>query len=161
MQTLPSTKSCFVCGQTNPIGLKLRFETDGNVVRTRFVPEPTHVGFKGTIHGGIISTLLDEVMVWACGVKTRRFAYCAELTVRFKHPARPGIEIEAMGELVNDRQGKLFEARGELRDPQNVLLASATGKYLPVAEKDLPGMLADFESAPPIGPAQSQANGEA
>src|SRR6185436_143631 len=89
MQVLPHTHSCFVCGESNPIGLKLRFETDGKCVRTRFVPKPEHVGFQQVVHGGILSTLLDEIMVWACAVQTKRFGFCAELSVRFLKPAEP------------------------------------------------------------------------
>ena len=148
MATLPSTKSCFVCGQANPLGLKLRLETDGSKVFARFVPEPGHVGFKGTVHGGILSTLLDEVMAWACGVGARQFAYCAEMTVRFSKPARPGSTIQAVGELVANRRNKLFEVRAELRDEQAVLLASATGKYLPIHNTELREMLEDFEGGP-------------
>lgn len=144
MKTLPHTRSCFVCGLANPIGLRLDFETDGQVVRARFVPRSEHVGFKQTIHGGILSTLLDEIMVWACGVRTKRFSFCAELNVRFLQPARPGEEVIAVGELVENRRNKLFEAKADLRNPQNVLLATATGKYLPLKEEAAAEMLSDF-----------------
>jgi len=97
-------------------GLKLRFETDGRIVRARFVPRAEHIGFKQTVHGGIIATVLDEIMVWACAVQTRRFAYCAELNVRFASPLRPGEEVLATAELVSNRRDRIFEARGELRD---------------------------------------------
>src|SRR6267142_925041 len=99
MLKLPHTKSCFVCGLHNPIGLKLDFETDGRIVQTRFAFRAEHAGFKQTVHGGLISTVLDEVMVWACGVQTKRFAYLAELTVRFLQSVRPGQELIATGEL--------------------------------------------------------------
>src|SRR5436305_752733 len=33
VKTLPHTRSCFVCGESNPVGLKLRFETDGRIVQ--------------------------------------------------------------------------------------------------------------------------------
>src|SRR5580765_5067305 len=102
MNTLPHTHSCFVCGESNPVGLKLRFETDGRLVQTRFTPLPQHVGFKQTIHGGLIATLLDEIMVWACAVQTRRFAFCAELNVRFLNPVRPNEELTAIGELASN-----------------------------------------------------------
>src|SRR5207245_8937905 len=82
MRTLPHSRSCFVCGDSNPIGLKLRLETDGRIVQTQFVPGSELVGFKQTMHGGIVGTLLDEVMAWACAVHAKRFAYCAELPVR-------------------------------------------------------------------------------
>ncbi len=123
----------------------MRFETDGQVVLARFTARADHIGFKQTIHGGIIATVLDEIMVWACAVKTRRFAYCAELNVRFASPLRPGSEVFVSSELVNDRRGKIFEAKAELRDAKGVLLASGTGKYLPIKESELPALLADFK----------------
>jgi acyl-coenzyme A thioesterase PaaI-like protein len=100
VQELPHTHCCFVCGESNAIGFRLRFETDGRVVQTRFRPRPEHAGFKNLMHGGLIATVLDEVMVWGCAVGTRKFALCAELTVRYLNPVPPGKDLVAMGELV-------------------------------------------------------------
>ena len=144
MQPLPYTRSCFVCGESNPIGLQLKFETDGRIVRTRFVPKPEHVGFKQTIHGGLLATLLDEIMAWACIAQTKRFGYCAELNVRFVQTARPGDEITATGELVNNLRNKLFEARAELRNSRDVVLATATGKYLAIKTPTVTDMMTDL-----------------
>lgn len=144
MRALPHTASCFVCGESNASGLKIRFETDGLVVRARFLPRAEHIGFKQTIHGGIIATLLDEIMVWACAVQTKRFAYCAELNIRFLSPVRPGEEVLASGELVANKRNKLFEAKGELRNYAGVLLATGTGKYLPIKQAELSNLLTDF-----------------
>ena len=138
---LPHTHSCFVCGDANPAGLNLRFETDGRIVKSRFRPRDVHIGFKHTVHGGIIATVLDEIMVWACAVPTKRFAYCAELNVRFVSPLRPGEEVVATAELVENKRNKLFEAKGELRAVSGEVIANATGKYLPIPETDLKGML--------------------
>jgi uncharacterized protein (TIGR00369 family) len=148
MKLLPHTRSCFVCGESNPAGLKLRFETDGRVVQTRFVPRAEHVGFRQTVHGGLTATLLDEIMVWACAVQTKRFAFCAELNVRFLNPVRPGEELIASGELVSNRRGKLFEAKAELRNQAGMALATATGKYLPIKQADLAEMVTDFVDDP-------------
>jgi uncharacterized protein (TIGR00369 family) len=134
MQKLPHTKSCYACGESNPLGLKLLFETDGKVVRAEFIPRPEHSGFKDTIHGGVLATLLDEAMAWACAAQTKRWAYCAELTVRYREPARPRKKIMAVAELVEDRRGKIFKATGELRREDGTILAAATGKYLPLKE---------------------------
>ena len=135
MKVLPHTHSCFVCGESNSLGLKLRFETDGRVVRTRFTPRPEHIGFKQVVHGGILATLLDEIMVWACAVRTKRFAFCAELKVRFVNPARPGEEIIALAELVANRREKIFEAKAGLQDSNGKVLATASGKYWPLASR--------------------------
>src|SRR5688572_16769979 len=132
MQPLPHTHSCFVCGESNPSGLNLRFYTDGRIVRVEFQPRPEHVGFKHAVHGGIISTVLDEVMFWACAVPTKQFAFCAEMTVRLQQPLRPGEMAVATAELVSNRKNRIFEAKAELRDRADTLIASATGKYVPV-----------------------------
>ncbi len=148
MKLLPHTRSCFVCGESNPAGLKLRFETDGRLVQTRFVPRAEHVGFRQTVHGGLTAPLLDEIMVWACAVQTKRFAFCAELKVRFLSPVRPGEALIASGELVSNRRGKLFEAKAELRNQAGLALATATGKYLPIKDADVAEMVTDFVEDP-------------
>jgi uncharacterized protein (TIGR00369 family) len=144
MRDLPHTHSCFVCGESNPIGLNLRFETDGQTVRAHFVPKTEHAGFKGVIHGGLIATVLDEVMVWACAVQTKRFAYCAELNVRFLSPLKPGETALIIGELETNRKNRIFEARAELKNAAGVVCASATGKYLPVKESEAAILAEDF-----------------
>ena len=149
-KTLPHTRGCFVCGESNPIGLNLRFETDGKVVQARFVPKPEHSGFKAVVHGGLIATLLDEVMVWACAVATKRFAYCAELNVRFLRPIKPGETVLAFGELAANRKNKIFETKGELRNEAGALFAQGTGKYLPIKESEAAVLAADFVGDPRV-----------
>jgi uncharacterized protein (TIGR00369 family) len=144
MQELPHTRSCFVCGEVNPLGLRLRFHTDGRIVRTEFTPSPEHSGFKQVVHGGIIATILDEIMVWACAVATRQFGFCAEMALRFQSPLRPGQTAVAIAELVANRRNRVFEAKAELRDSTGTLLASATGKYLPIRAADLAELAADM-----------------
>jgi uncharacterized protein (TIGR00369 family) len=144
MKALPHTHGCFVCGESNAAGLRLRFETDGRIVQSRFAPRGEHVGFRDVVHGGLVATLLDEVMVWACAVQTGQFAFCADLNVRFAHPARPRQELLAVGELVENRRGRLFEAKAELRDAAGLVLASATGKYLPLPKGEVREMVTDF-----------------
>lgn len=126
------------------MGLNLRFETDGRQVQCRFVPRAEHIGFKHVVHGGLIATVLDEIMVWACVVQTRRFAYCAELNVRFQRPAQPGDELIATAELAANRRDKVFEARADLKDLAGEIIASATGKYLPIKEADAAEMATEF-----------------
>ena len=144
MTHLPHTRSCFVCGESNAHGLRLRFTADGGRVQTCFIPRAEHIGFKGVTHGGILATVLDEIMVWAVAVATCRFAYCAELTVRFQQPAKPDEELTASAELSANRRDKVFEARAEILDAAGRVVATATGKYLPVPAAELPAMLTEL-----------------
>jgi acyl-coenzyme A thioesterase PaaI-like protein len=119
-------------------------QSAGQIVRARFVLRPEHVGFRETIHGGLISTVLDEAMVWVVGVRTKRFAYCAELNVRFLQPARPHEELLVVAGLVENRRNKLFQAKAELQNTRGAVHAAATGKYLPIQEDKLAELLSDF-----------------
>jgi acyl-coenzyme A thioesterase PaaI-like protein len=143
MKELPHTRSCFVCGESNPSGLKLRFLSENGKVTTRFTPSLDHIGFKNTVHGGLIATLLDESMVWACAVQTRRFAFCAELNIRFLKPLQPGRETSVAAELVENRKNKIYHAKAELRDGETIL-ATGTGKYLPISDDLTATMAEDF-----------------
>jgi acyl-coenzyme A thioesterase PaaI-like protein len=92
--------------------------------------------------------VLDEVMVWGCGVSTRLFSYCAEMTVRYHAPVRPLDPLRGVGELVENKRGRLFLAKGELFDSAGQLLASSTGKYMPVRDISFASLLQDFEGTP-------------
>ena len=144
MQELPHTRSCFVCGESNAAGLRLRFHTDGRIVRTEFTPRPEHIGFRDVVHGGIIATVLDEIMVWACAVQAKQFGYCAEMTVRFQQPLRPEEKAIATAELTANRRNRILEAKAEIRAADNSLLAAATGKYLPLKPAEITGFLPDL-----------------
>ena len=144
MQELPHTRSCFVCGESNPLGLRLRFHSDGRVVRTEFIPCAEHIGFKNVVHGGLIATVLDEVMVWACAVATKQFGYCADMTVRYQRPLRPGESVVASAELVENRRNRIFEAKGELCEKSGTVIASATGKYFPIKQVDLDELMTEL-----------------
>lgn len=147
MKMLPHTHSCFVCGESNPLGLNLRFQSDGLIVRTQFIPRPEHIGFKDVIHGGILATLLDEIMVWACAVQTKQFAYCAEMNVRFLQPARPAQILTAIGELTANRR-RILDAKAELRDAAGEIIATSTGKYMPIPQTVVDEMATDFVDDP-------------
>jgi acyl-coenzyme A thioesterase PaaI-like protein len=144
MRPLPHTRSCFVCGEANAIGLNLRFETDGRIVQARFRPRPEHAGFRGVVHGGLIATVLDETMVWACAVPTRQFAFCAELCVRFRTPLRPDEEVLVSGELAANRKNRILDASAVMRTQAGVVIAEATGKYLPIKTPDVAEMMSDL-----------------
>src|SRR5678815_2850956 len=130
MKELPHSKSCFVCGSRNSLGLNLRFFTDGRVVEARFVPRAEHNGFIGVLHGGITATVLDEVMVWACAVRQKCFCFSAEMTVRYLGPIPTGTEVILRGEMLENKRDRIFLAKGELLTLEGNVLAASTAKYM-------------------------------
>ena len=145
---VPHSKSCFVCGSRNPIGLNLRFRTDGRVLTTELTLKPEHCGFVTVVHGGVLATVLDEIMVWACAVQAKQFSYCAEMTVRYASPGRPNEKMIGRAEMTENKKGRIFVATGELAWPDGTVIATSTGKYMPVRGVDLAPWLHDFEGTP-------------
>ena len=141
---LPRTHGCFVCGVSNPLGLGLSLHTDLKQVQARWRFRREHAGFLDTVHGGLLSTVLDELMVWGCGQETRQLSYCAEMTVRFLRPVAPETEVVGTGWMTENRRGRILLAAAEIRDAAGELVGAATGKYMPMKGELPEQMLADF-----------------
>ena len=119
---------CFACGSTNPIGMKLEIEFGPGTARARWTAGADYVGWSDKVHGGIIATLLDEVMAWAPS-SFDSWAVTAEMTVRYRSPASPGEELVAEGRVV-ERRRRIYEVHGEVRTADGRLVAEGSGRYL-------------------------------
>ena len=56
------SNTCFICGPDNPDGLQVEFRMDGDLCKAEYTPPAKHCGYEGVTHGGIIFSLLDDVM---------------------------------------------------------------------------------------------------
>jgi uncharacterized protein (TIGR00369 family) len=125
-----ASNPCFGCGEANPQGMHLQFDRDES--RQRIVGEfqlgPEYQGATGFVHGGIIATVLDEVMS-----KVSRFfdvrAVTAELTVEYLKPVRVGQELTVEGFNAR-REGRQLYHEGEIRNAAGVLLARGQGRFV-------------------------------
>ena len=108
LQRTESQPACFVCGQSNSGGLRIRFQVAGSgLAKARWKPGKSLEGFPGIVHGGIVATLLDEAMskaVSALGVT----ALTAELRVRFRRPVPSGQELAVEGWVLDRRRRRII-----------------------------------------------------
>lgn len=124
---------CFGCGRLNPFGLQMSFYAHEGGVMSPFLPERRHEGYTGVVHGGIVTTVLDEVMAWAL-YANGIWAVTGDLHVRFRRPVEVGSATRATGFLVRDR-GRIVEVGGVLRrEEDGGLLAEATASFVRVPE---------------------------
>ncbi len=125
--------NCFACGEQNKDGLHLRFATLDDSVEALFVTEKKHQGWDDIIHGGIVSTMLDEAMSHAIFRHRDATVVTAEMTVRFVAPLRVGRNIKITGKIVSER-GRVIETEAEivdLDDGEN-LVAKSKGRFVKI-----------------------------
>lgn len=126
------SKNCLVCGIENDFGLKTKFyETDNKELIAIFTPHDKLQSYPGVLHGGISATILDETIGRAIMMYggQRTFGVTIELNVKYKKPVPLGVELKAIGRIVNDK-GRIFEGTGELLLPNGEVAVSAEGKYM-------------------------------
>lgn len=118
--------NCFVCGANNPGGLRLSFEIDKEkkTLKTTFVPSPVFQGYDGIVHGGIISTLLDEAMA-KLAYELGYHAVSGILEVRFKSPAPVGQRLLVYGEIT-DAGKRVIKAKARVEKEDGAILATGT-----------------------------------
>jgi uncharacterized protein (TIGR00369 family) len=120
--------NCFACGGTNPIGMHLAIELGDGTATTTWIPGKDYVGWEEKVHGGLLATLLDEVMAWAPS-SFDSWAVTAEIHVRYRSPANPGEPLTARG-WVTERRRRIYQVAGEVRGADGRLIAEATGRFL-------------------------------
>ena len=144
---LPWTKSCFVCGEANPHGLRLKSRLeDGRPVIT-YTPSDRDLGWKQRVHGGITMTLLDEVMTWAAILASRKPCVAAEVNSRLRKPVSAGEQVRVIAE-VETVKSKVVCTSARMETADGTVLATATGKYMPMGGKELAFNAGDFVEGP-------------
>ena len=131
MKEIAKYSHCFVCGDQNESGLRIKFYADDGGAVARYTTQEGFQGYRGITHGGILATLLDEIMAKAI-IAEGIVPVTAEMTVRFKKPARTGDQILFTARVLKKR-GPVYITEAEARREDGEMLATATGKYMAVS----------------------------
>jgi uncharacterized protein (TIGR00369 family) len=127
VKPLKRYSQCFICGDKNPFGLNVEFhQKDGKVVG-EYVVQERFQGYKNILHGGILSSLLDEVMIKSILAQNILTLTC-EIKVRFKKPVKIGQRLLLEGKSTENRS-KIIFAEGKIINEDGETLATAEGKF--------------------------------
>lgn len=130
--TFRDDRVCFVCGEKNPFGLRLRIRTD--LERGESAAEVTFrddlQGWAGVVHGGFVAMVLDEALIYAAGAKGFT-CVTGEITVRYVKPVSTGVPYILKGRFLEDK-GRIVLAESELLDGAGEQVAWASGKLFKV-----------------------------
>ncbi len=126
---------CFGCSPSNPHGLNMRFFTDGEALYST-VSVPRHLcGWDRLVHGGVITTILDEIMGWSAIYLLKKISLTRSMSVEFIKPVQIGRPLTAVGKFLKwgDRRKVFMEA--SLFNDQDELCARADALLMILTRK--------------------------
>ncbi|MDR3289353.1 MAG: PaaI family thioesterase [Peptococcaceae bacterium] len=124
--------NCFGCGVKNPIGLHLTCTYAEDSVTAEIVIGKNFEGYPGVVHGGIVTTLLDEMMAKAVYVQANIRVATADLRLRFLSPARVEERLRLVASI-RKVDGRKYYTSGRM-EAGGKILAEAEGLFIGVGE---------------------------
>ena len=120
--------NCFGCSPHNSSGLKMKFYTNEKQDAVySWLNIPDHVcGWGNLVHGGLVTTILDEAMGWASVIILKKLFLTKAMSVKFFKPIFVKQEICVVGNIlkvVNDRE---VEVQGAIYDSNKKLSAKSS-----------------------------------
>ena len=129
MSLRSSANRCFVCGPGNPHGLRVAFRLEGDVCRAEFTANDACAGYEGVTHGGILFSLLDDVMANWVFLRGERCT-TARADIRYRQPLPLGVQVDLEGRLLR-RRGRIAMLEGRAsRHDDGTVVAEAAGRFL-------------------------------
>lgn len=135
----PNSLNCFGCGLENPIGLKLEiYQTGPGEIETTYIAPEHFEGYPGTLHGGIVASILDEVSSRAHmdDSSKPRFMFSGKIEVKYRANVPIGKPLKIIGKAGKSK-GKTAESWAGIYDEDDNLLAEATTLLFDVPEGTL------------------------
>jgi acyl-coenzyme A thioesterase PaaI-like protein len=125
--------TCFACGTANPIGLRMNFYRQGENICSDIALGEFHVGWENIAHGGIISTMLDEVMSWTVLYFKRSFFVTRKMEIKYVRPVPVGIPLTVRGSISGNSHTagrEKISVKGRIVDAEGHLLARSFGEFV-------------------------------
>ena len=143
--------NCFGCSSKNELGLQMEFYEDGEYVKSTWKPQTHLAGYGNVLHGGIQSTILDEIASWVVYTKAKTAGVTSNLNVKYKNPVftdKGNLEVRA--KLI-DQNKKFATIHAELLDSEGNVCSEGEVRYfifpVEIAKRKYhyPGIEAFFE----------------
>jgi uncharacterized protein (TIGR00369 family) len=124
-----SAHRCFACGDLNAQGIRMPLHIEPDRAWSDLEIEPRFQGWEGIAHGGILATLLDEVMAWAVASR-EAFGFTGRMSIEYRRPVPVGVRVRAEGRVVEARR-RILRTSARIVDPAtDEVYATAEGVYV-------------------------------
>jgi len=138
-ETIPKLEgyNCFACGTTNPIGLNLHFYLLGEYICSDITLGKNYEGWENMAHGGILSTLLDEVMSWAVIYFKRIFFVTRDMKIKYIKPVPLYTVLTVRARMMEEKKGRFYRVGGWIQDQDENTLARGEATFANLSDKEL------------------------
>lgn len=128
-------QTCFGCGEANPVGLHMHFQTDEERVYSFVTIPAVMAGWDRTVHGGVISTVLDEIMGWSVIYLAKKIGVTKSMTVDFLKPIHVEQPLTVIGAIEAVPSERQIMVSGAIYADGEVLCAKAIGDFAAMPAK--------------------------
>ena len=124
--------NCFVCGQDNPQGMRLKFILDEprQTFVCRFRLSKRYTGPPGHCHGDIIASILDDAM-GKVNKLHHVVALTREMTIEYLKPVPLHKPLRVEGREIKKR-GRTHVNAAEILNEKNEVLARSRGIFIAI-----------------------------
>jgi uncharacterized protein (TIGR00369 family) len=132
----PNSRNCFACGLENDHGLGMLFYELGQDRLESHYTVPEHFeGYPGVVHGGIVASMLDEMVSRAAMIgPDRRFMMTARLSIRYRQPVPTGVPLHLQAQLTRFTE-RAATASAQIRLPDGTVAAEAEATLAPLPDE--------------------------
>lgn len=128
---LPNNRNhnCFGCSPVNPSGLQMKFYADESTVYSKIAVPPHLCGWNNLVHGGVLTTIMDEIMSWTAIYLLKRVPMTKAITVDFLKPVYVGRPLQAQGTVLEKTGKREVLMEGKIFNEDDACCARATGTF--------------------------------
>lgn len=125
------SKYCFVCGTDNKGSLQTKFyELENGELMSISTPTRIHQSYPDRVHGGVISSVLDEIIGRAIMIsEPDAWGVTVELNIKYKKPVPIDKPIKALARIIRNSR-LIFEGTGEILLEDGTVAAEGHAKYV-------------------------------
>jgi acyl-coenzyme A thioesterase PaaI-like protein len=98
---LGAGQPCYGCSPDHPTGMRLTFAREGDAIVTTFTPGEGHQGPPGIMHGGLVTTLADEIADWTLLGLRERMGFTGAIDAKLLQAVRVGAPVRGRGRIAS------------------------------------------------------------
>jgi uncharacterized protein (TIGR00369 family) len=121
--------NCFGCSPLNKSGLQMKFYTNETAVYSKLIVPDHLCGWNNLVHGGVLTTIMDEIMSWAAIYLLKQVPMTKSISVDFLKPVYVGHPLKAEGTVLEKKGKHEASMQGRVYNKDDLCCARATGTF--------------------------------